>query len=248
MRTSDTLVMAASFILLPIAPFPTLSGQTPSPVKYEVTGIVIDEGKTPVAGAQLALMRQGSQESVVRSGADGRFSFSNVRPGQIVLTARRMGYKATLINVDMSAAGVAKPVEVELDEIASEIDSVIVEASKGHLQEFYEHKANNNFAKFFERKDIEKRNPVYLSELLRSVAGAALYASDRSGNRIFLRDCKPMVWVDGMRAPGAELDDVARPIDVAGLEVYPSYAGLPPQYQDRNNRMCGAIVVWTRNQ
>jgi hypothetical protein len=57
-----------------------------------------------------------------------------------------------------------------------------------------------------------------------------------------------MVWVDGMRAPGAELDDVARPMDVAGLEVYPSSAGLPPQYQDRNNRMCGAIVVWTRNQ
>jgi carboxypeptidase family protein len=248
MRTPDTLVMAGSLLLLPIAPFRTLSAQTQSPAQYEVIGIVIDEGKTPVPGAQLALMRQGSQESVVRSGADGRFSFSKVRPGQIMLTARRMGYRATVVNVNMSAAGVAKPVEVELEEIASDIASVIVEGSKGHLQEFYEHKANSNFAKFFERKDIEKRNPIYLSELLRTVAGASLYASERTGNRIFLRECKPMVWVDGMRAPGAELDEVARPMDVAGLEVYPSSAGLPPQYQDRNNRMCGAIVVWTRNQ
>jgi hypothetical protein len=51
-----------------------------------------------------------------------------------------------------------------------------------------------------------------------------------------------------MRAPGAELDDVARPSDVAGMEIYPSNAGLPPEYQDRNNRMCGAIIVWTKNQ
>jgi len=193
-------------------------------------------------------MRQGSQERAVRTSADGRFSFSNVRPGPIALTVRRMGYKATTINVDMSAAGVATPVEVQLREIASDIASVIVEGSKGHLQEFYEHKANSNFAKFFERKDIEKRNPIYLSELLRSVAGASLYASERTGNRVLLRDCQPMVWVDGMRAPGAELDEVARPMDVAGLEVYPSSAGLPPQYLDRNNRMCGAIVVWTKNQ
>jgi hypothetical protein len=57
-----------------------------------------------------------------------------------------------------------------------------------------------------------------------------------------------MVWVDGMRAPGAELDDVARPGDIAGMEVYASNAGLPAEYQERNNRMCGAIMIWTKNQ
>jgi hypothetical protein len=165
-----------------------------------------------------------------------------------MLNVRRLGYKTASKNVTVGESSRDNPVNFELQEIASDLDAVVVEGSMGHLQEFYDHKANNNFAKFFERKDIEKRNPVFLSELLRTVPGAALYASDRSGNRIFLRDCKPVVWVDGMRAPGAELDDVARPMDTAGLEVYPSSAGLPPQYQDRNNRMCGAIVVWTKNQ
>lgn len=248
MRARYPMVLAGSLFLFPLLSFRTLGAQMQASPLYELTGIVVDEGKAPVPSAELVLKRQGEQSRVARSGTDGRFSFPDVRPGPIALTVRRMGYTARTLTIDVSAAGVASPVEVKLEEIPSDIAAVLVEGSKGHLQEFYEHKANSNFAKFFERKDIEKRNPIYLSELLRTVAGASLYASERTGNRIMLRDCKPMVWVDGMRAPGAELDEVARPMDVAGIEVYPSYAGLPAQYQDRNNRMCGAILVWTRNQ
>lgn len=167
--------------------------------------------------------------------------------GDITLSVRRLGYRTSTMKLTVGPGMATQPLDFELEEIASDISSVVVEGAKGHLDEFYDRKATNNFGKFFEQKDIEKRHPLYLSELLRSVAGASL-SSDRAGNRILLRECKPMVWLDGMRAQGAELDDVARPTDVAGLEVYPSSAGLPPQYQDRNNRMCGAIVVWTKNQ
>src|SRR5206468_6672238 len=101
----------------------------------------------------------------------------------------------------IAPASGATSLDFKLVEIPSDVADVIVEASKGHLQEFYDHKANSSFAKFFEQKDIEQRHPTYLSELLRTVAGASLYASERTGNRIMLRDCKPMVWIDGMRAP-----------------------------------------------
>jgi hypothetical protein len=247
MRARYPGVLAGGLLLLPLLSFQTVGAQTQSASRREVAGIVVDEGKAPVPSAELVLKRPGEQSRIARSGNDGRFSFPDVQAGQVSLTVRRMGYTAKTVNVDVPPAGAAPAVEVELEEIPSDIASVVVEGSKGHLEEFYNHKANSNFAKFFEQKDIQKRNPLYLSELLRSVAGASLYAMG-SGNRILLRDCKPMVWVDGMRAPGAELDDLARPMDVAGLEVYPSYAGLPAQYQDRNNRMCGAIIVWTRNQ
>jgi len=163
------------------------------------------------------------------------------------LSVRRMGYTARTVTMEVPAAGVAATIEIELEEIPSDIASVIVESSKQHLGEFYQRKANNNFAKFFDRKDIERRNPFYLSEMVSTVSGANV-SSKGAGNRVLLRGCQPMVWVDGMRAPGAELDDVARPGDIAGMEVYPSNAGLPPEYQDRNNRMCGAIMVWTKNQ
>lgn len=239
-------MLMGSLVLLPLLSVPTLVAQTPSTRRQTVDGIVVDKGSAPVPSAELELKRQGERSQVVRSGDDGRFSFPDVQTGPVALTVRRMGYMAKTIRIDVPATGVAASVEVQLEEIPTDVASVIVESSKQHLEEFYGRKASNNFAKFFEARDIERRNPVYSSEMLATVPGASV-SSKGAGNRILLRGCQPMVWVDGMRAPGAELDDVARPGDIAGMEVYPSSAGLPPQYQDRNNRMCGAIMVWTKN-
>jgi hypothetical protein len=243
----DTLLVLGTVTVLPATSL-KLIAQPLSPARYEVSGIVIDEGKAPIPSAELALMRRGQPSRLVRSGADGRFSFSNVTPGPIALTVRRLGYKATSVDVEMSPAGVATPVEIALEEIATDVDMVLVEASKGHLREFYEHKATNNFGKFFDQKDIERLARSYVSEVLRNVPGATLEASERTGNRVVLRGCRPTLWVDGVRAVGADIDEVARPSDLAGMEVYPSWAGLPIQYQDRDNRMCGVIVLWTRGQ
>lgn len=241
-------ILFAGGLLLPLSSLRTLGAQTQVAARYEVVGTVIDDEKAPIASAELALMRHGEPPRIVRSGSDGRFSFTNVRPGPVALTVRRLGYKATVVDVDMSSAGVAAPVEVQLEEVASDIDVVIVEGSKGHLREFYEHKATNNFGKFFEQKDIERLARSYVSEVFRTVPGATIQASERIGNRVLLRGCKPIVWLDGMRAVGADVDELARPSDLAGMEVYPSWAGLPIQYQDRDNRMCGVIVLWTRSQ
>jgi hypothetical protein len=247
MRARYAGLLAGSMFLLPVFPVGTLVAQTQSPPKHGVDGIVVDEGQAPVPSAEIVLKRDGRELQVAHSGNDGRFSFTDVQTGPAALMVRRMGYTARTIDLDVPVGGVSDPVEVKLAQIPSDIASVIVESSKSHLEEFYNRKANNNFAKFFERKDIQKQNPLYLSEMIRTVGGANV-SSAGAGNRILLRGCQPMVWVDGMRAPGAELDEVARPDDVAGMEVYPSNAGLPAEYQDRNNRMCGAIIVWTKNQ
>jgi hypothetical protein len=67
------------------------------------------------------------------------------------------------------------------------------------------------------------------------------------GMLLRIRGCKPSIWVDGVRAGGAELDEVINVHDLAGIEVYNSQAGLPPQYVDKVNHMCGAtVLVWTR--
>jgi Carboxypeptidase regulatory-like domain len=245
MRVRNAGLLAGSMFLLPLFPIGTLVAQTQSP-KHGVDGIVVDAGQAPVSSAELVLKRDGREIDVAHSGDDGRFSFADVQPGPAALTVRRMGYTARTINIDVAAA-TTSPMEVKLDQIPSDLSSVVVESSKEHLAEFYSRKDHNNFATFFEKKDIQKRNPIYLSEMLRTVAGATI-SSVGAGNRILLRGCQPMVWVDGMRAPGAELDELARPGDVAGMEVYPSNAGLPADYQDRNNRMCGAIILWTKNQ
>ena len=245
MRAFNKFVVesAFAFSILPLA----LGAQTAAPTRVRFAGIVVDAQKTPLAGAELTLKRDGGNDRVAVSGEDGGFVFADVLTGPAILEARRLGYAAKKIDVRVTVPDASSHFELMLEPVATELSSVVVSESKQHLAEFYDRKANSNFAKFFDQSDIKKRNPLYLSDLLRTVAGATI-SSNGAGNQILLRGCKPMVWVDGMRAPGAELDEVARPGDIAGLEVYPSNAGLPAGYQDRNNRMCGAIIVWTRNQ
>ncbi len=245
MRVRGILLFLASLTAGSVA---SVTAQTATENKTpRITGVVRDAGDNPIADAQLSLSRPGEAARLFRTGEDGKYSFLGVIPGEVEISVRRLGYRGSSKTVTIAPASGATSLDFQLVEIPSDIASVIVESSKQHLEEFYQRKASNNFAKFFERTDIERRNPFYLSEMVATVSGARI-SSKGAGNRILLRDCQPMVWVDGMRAPGAELDDVARPGDIAGMEVYPSNAGLPPEYQDRNNRMCGAIMVWTKNQ
>ena len=236
--------------LLAIGSATVAAAQAPAAAKsgYSVSGVIRGTGDDPIPDAQISLSREGRAATLFRTGPGGRYGFASVAPGRVRLSVRRLGYRAATLAIDVGPTMDSAPFDFHLEETPSDVADVIVEGAKGHLDEFYNHRANNNFAKFFDGKEIEKHHPTFLSELLRTVPGASLYASERTGNRVMLRDCKPMVWLDGMRAQGAELDEVVAPMDVAGLEVYPSSAGLPPQYQDRNNRMCGAIVVWTKNQ
>ena len=212
-----------------------------------ISGVVRDSADKPLGDAQLSLSRAGESARLFRTGEDGKYSFPSVAPGDVQISVRRLGYKGSSKSIAVTASSGSNSIDFQLVPLANDIDDVIVESSKQHLAEFYQRKATNTFAKFFEHTDIERRNPIYLSEMLATVSGAIITPKG-AGNQILLRGCQPMVWVDGMRAPGAELDDVARPGDIAGMEVYASNAGLPPTYQDRNNRMCGAILVWTKNQ
>lgn len=246
MRALNHLLLG-SLLWLPVSAAQTLGGQTASIPRTTVAGIVVDAQKAPIARVEITLKRDGAGNRMVKSGDDGSFIFANVLAGSVTLTTRRLGYSPKSIDLRAAGQDATSQLEVVLEAIATELSSVIVEESKQRLAEFNERKAASNFAKFFDQKDVKKRNPLYLSDMLRSVAGSTI-SSNGAGNRILLRGCKPMVWVDGMRAPGAELDEMVRPDDIAGLEVYPSNAGLPAGYQDRNNRMCGAIIVWTRNQ
>lgn len=214
---------------------------------FSVEGVVRDAGDQPVSDAQVSLSRSGEPARLFRTATDGKYSFTGLPTGAVTVSVRRLGYHGSSMTIDVGSSMGDASFDFHLREIPSDVADVIVESSKNHLEEFYQRKGSNSFAKFFEKTDIAKRNPMYLSEMVGTVNGARL-SSKGAGNRILLRDCQPMVWVDGMRAPGAELDDVARPGDIAGMEVYPSNAGLPAEYQDRNNRMCGAILVWTKNQ
>jgi hypothetical protein len=121
---------------------------------------------------------------------------------------------------------------------------------EGLLKGFMDRRQSNALGHYFTREEILARQPQFLSELLRTVPGVTIAQSRVGGFRIRMRGCRyaPLVWVDGSRLPGLELDEIARTDDVAALEVYTTPAGVPAQYLDRSNVGCGTILVWTRLQ
>ena len=116
------------------------------------------------------------------------------------------------------------------------------------LREFFEHKQQRaSFGRFLLQHEIRQLGPINPSDLFRNIPGVVV-ATASGGNTLRIRGCQPMVWLDGQRVPGAELDEVIHPSEIAAIEFYPSNAGIPAQYMERRNRLCGSVLVWTRTQ
>jgi hypothetical protein len=243
-----TLLFLGSLASFPLAALHPQTDNAQQSAAFSLSGLVHDESNAPISSAELRLARKGEAARLVRSGPDGRFTFSGIQSGDVELSVRRMGYKAVTRNIQVNAASTSSPVDVLLRTVATDVSDVLVEGEDTKLHEFYERRSHNNFGKYFDGAEIMKRDPRLMSEILRTVPGASIGASTRIGNRVLLRGCKPTIWVNGMKAFGAEVDEVANPTDIAGMEVYLSWAGLPPQFQDRENPGCGAIILWTRDR
>src|SRR6185312_12595303 len=92
---------------------------------------------------------------------------------------------------------------------------------------------------------LVKLLPEHASDALRGIPGVSVTPGHRLGNDVRIRGCVPLVWVNGLRAINAQIDDVVAGSDVAALEVYNSFAGVPAQYLDRT-ATCGTILVWLK--
>jgi outer membrane receptor for ferrienterochelin and colicin len=150
----------------------------------------------------------------------------------------------------MGVNGQPTSVEIVLLAVPAELKKVYVTTEpQGRLRGFYERRQQRaTFAKFMEQDEIRRMGPPQnASDLLRAVPGVHISTNPTAGgNAIRIRNCQPMVLVDGQRIPGAELDEVVVPGDIAAIEFYPSSAGVPAQFLERGNRLCGLILVWTK--
>ena len=230
----------------------------PAP-RYTLAGVVTDTDRAPVADALVGLNIAGEVVATTRTAADGRFQFDDLLPVRAALRVQREGYHARNLAIDLASDSARVPLTIALTrtsraEIAAS-GTVASDSSFGAFQEpdaadqrlrgFHLRRQHSRFAFFFDGDQIRQRNPQYTSEMLKMIPGAMLRASDRVGNTIRLRGCRPMLWVDGLRVPGVELDEMAHPSDVAALEIYPSLGSMPPQFADQPSK-CGSIVVWMR--
>jgi len=214
-----------------------------------VAGTVRDTSGRPIAMVRLT---SGTTHALTDSA--GRFALANLPLGSTALVVRRLGFKpldttlALVSGRSDTIAFVLAMLPQKLPGVTSDMDAIL----RDRLPEFYRHRSiGGGF--YFDRRDIDARQPQYLSDLLRSLPGTRMM-TDRSGRGTMRmtrssgggRDCPPDVWLDGVRAEGLNVDDVGIH-DVEAVELYRGPAGLPPELNDRLGRPnCGAIVIWTR--
>jgi hypothetical protein len=129
-------------------------------------------------------------------------------------------------------------------------DTIVVtdsadDPASANLRAFHARKRAGGMGYFLDETRLAALHPALASEALRSIPGVVLRPTTRLVNEVRMRGCAPLVWVDGQRAVGAELDDLVRGSDVAAMEVYATMIGVPPEFADRT-ATCGTVLVWTR--
>lgn len=221
------------------------------PATYQLTGVITDAAREPVPNAEVTAVDASVRTRGAVTDSRGRFDLGRFPAGPLSLQVRRIGYEERAIKVDVGAGGQPTSVEIVLLAAPAELAAISVTANpEGRLREFYQRRQERaTFGRFLDSEEIRRRGAVNASDLFRTVPGVSIKNNPAAGgNAIRIRNCQPMVWLDGQRAPGAELDEVIRPEEIAAIEFYPSAAGTPPQYLERENRLCGLILVWTKTE
>jgi hypothetical protein len=236
----------------------TTSGQASSASRsatltvQRLGGSVLDTTGAPVPLADVRLSATDGWHHALLTDGSGHFVFTLVPVGQAQLEVRRLGFRPitrTLTVSDGDGDG-SDSTRIVLAATATELAGIEVNdhpEGGGALAGFYSRRRSNNFGHYLDRADIEKTHAQRPSEALRTVPGVNIQPSRRVGNVIRIRNCRPTIWIDGIRVQDAELDEVTSVDDVAAVEIYKSLAGLPQQFIDRTNP-CGAILIWSRSR
>jgi carboxypeptidase family protein/TonB-dependent receptor-like protein len=226
-------------------------GSSQAPKLRAISGTVADKQGSPLSNAEVALVELDTVSHRTTTGDNGRFRLDAVPPGLLQLRVRRVGFQISHVTVD--ASPLDRSIFVALDPVVDVLDAVNVAGEETektlspHLIEFYSRARSSHLGYFIDEQKLKDLHPQYTSDALRTVPGVIVRPSNHIGNDVKIRGCAPLIWVDGLRAKGAQLDDVTHGTDVAAIEVYDSLAGVPAQYSDRS-ATCGTILVWLKDR
>lgn len=140
---------------------------------------------------------------------------------------------------------------VLLDVAAVELSPIVVEAygfrAERSLAGFYDRR-KWRFGRFYTLADLERRHALSTHVLLLE---SGVEVRCRLGSCLPLgssgaRACVMSLFLDGMRLPADQLD-LARPDELAGVEVYKHSSDVPIEFQFGLDRDCGAVLLWSRH-
>lgn len=222
--------------------------------------VVVNDHDIPVPLAEVTI-RQGPWRAAGRTDSAGIFRVEGILPGNWQTSVRRIGYNEAVLELPIAAGENAFTVTVDVSPATLKDVNVVEKGVRSlRLVDYEKRKARGEPSAVITREQIEKRNPISLSQMFRGIPG--LQVADEQGMKYpvaargsvpaggFTTVACPMrVAVDGiLRPPLTNLDDV-NPSDVHGVEVYYGPASLPLQLANfRTNNWCGLVVIWTKDR
>jgi carboxypeptidase family protein/TonB-dependent receptor-like protein len=216
-----------------------------------VAGVVRDTAGMPVDRADVSIL---ALRLLTRTNDSGSFTLRRVHPGPTTLTVRRLGFSPRTVELAVHP-GAVETVTVVLEPLPVQLAGMSVSEHELRrrlaIEEFYRRRVHGIGGSFVTRDEIEARHVSRLSDALRNVP-ALRFVRIRGGMGIRFvsaathrRDCAPMLWLDGARAPGMEVDELP-PSTIEGIELYAGPSTTPLQFSQSGVTSCGTIVVWSR--
>lgn len=204
----------------------------------------------PLPGARIVFWGTGIEAN---SAANGAYQLRDLPVGTYTVEARALGFLPERRAVDILATG-ESVANLTLDSFGTYLDTVKVTTqrifSSRAIQEF-EQRKKRGFGYFLDEDAINKRNPFFMADLLRTMPGVTVAPSPSFGSRILMRGsgfqamCSPTVYIDGMRVfnNDGDLDAIVNVQDVRAMEVYTRGSSVPIEFQNLDG--CGSLVLWT---
>ena len=213
-----------------------------------VSGEVVDhESGEPVrsAAVSLAAGTEGTTGMGTRvTNDEGGFLFQAVPPGTYRLFVTSLGFQPMADTLQVPP-GADLDLVLPLSADPIRLEPIVVEAERVNPAMWdFERRRESRNGFFITREEIEARNALSVTDLLRMVPGGRIAPAGRFGNTLLLRGgCRPGVWMDGVRISFADdLDQLMSPMDVEAIEVYHG-VNVPVEF---GSNPCGAVIVWTR--
>ncbi len=223
--------------------------QTPG----ELRGSVTDTAGVPIYGA-IVTVAGGSSAS--RTNDRGEFSIRGVPAGPAEIAVRRLGFFPLKKSVQARAPQGGGDHDFRLSPLPTSVRPVVVEARhveySGRLAGYYERLHRRAGGQFIDRTVIDRQNSRTLSQLLSQFPGmsAVSFRNGQSSVRMRGRACRPLVWLDGVPMPAAEVDLNAFPLSTLhGIELYLGSTSAPFDYTaSQGMSSCGTILLWSRGR
>jgi hypothetical protein len=216
-----------------------------------VRGVVSDSAGHPLQRADVFI---NELNQLTRTDDSGRFAFRRVPEGPILLRARLLGYSPVTQEVVVPRYGLdsVRVVLIAQPAVLARIEVSATERQRRvWIEEFYRRRARG-VGTFITRDEILAQASSRPSDLFRTIPGVRVQRGsgvrfNYSTSMDARRDCPPTVWLDGQRAAGLELDELALG-DLEGIELYSGPSTTPTQFSQSlsGGISCVTIVVWTR--